>query len=292
MAQDRTRALVALTVAGMVWGLTVPLSKVALGWLEPLGLGVARFAVAAPLLALLAHRGLRRAVTPAAIGWGALFYGVVMGVQNLGIERTSITHAALIVGTVPALVALTALALGRATAGVMAWLGFGAALVGVAFVAGSGGEASLAGDALVLGSSALSALFIVAQPRVLAGRDPVAVTAVQMAAGALLLAPLALLFEGAALGTPAQAEVVALVGLIGVGSVLPFALYAYGQTRVTAEVAGAFVNLEPLVGAAAGALVFQEPFGPAQGLGAAAILLGVGLSTMRPRAARRRERFA
>ena len=168
----------------------------------------------------------------------------------------------------------------------------GAALLGVAFVAGSGGESSLAGDALVFGSSALSALFIVAQPGVLAGRDPVAVTAVQMAAGALLLAPFALVFEGASLGTPAQAEVVALVGLIGVGSVLPFALYAYGQTHVTAEVAGAFVNLEPLVGAAAGALVFQEPFGPAQGLGAAAILLGVGLSTMRPRAARPRERFA
>jgi len=174
----------------------------------------------------------------------------------------------------------------------MAWLGFGAALLGVAFVAGSGGESSLAGDALVFASSALSALFIVAQPGVLAGRDPVAVTAVQMAAGALLLAPFALVFEGASLGTPAQAEVVALVGLIGVGSVLPFALYAYGQTHVTAEVAGAFVNLEPLVGAAAGALVFQEPFGLAQTLGAAAILLGVGLSTMRTRAPRPRERFA
>ena len=35
MNTDRRRALVALTIAGLLWGSTVPLSKIALTWLPP-----------------------------------------------------------------------------------------------------------------------------------------------------------------------------------------------------------------------------------------------------------------
>ena len=55
-------------------------------------------------------------------------------------------------------------------------------------------------------------------------------------------------------------------------------LYAYGQKRVAPEVAGAFVNLEPLVGAMIGAFAFGDPFGPTQLLGATAILGGILMS--------------
>ena len=69
---------------------------------------------------------------------------------------------------------------------------------------------------------------------------------------------------------------------------LPFALFAYGQVRVSAEVAGAFLNLEPLVGAVAGAVVFRNPVGAEQVLGGAAILAGIGLSSLPLLAVRRR----
>ena len=52
-------------------------------------------------------------------------------------------------------------------------------------------------------------------------------------------------------------------------------LYAYGQKRVSPEVAGAFVNLEPLVGAMVGAFAFGDPFGTTQLLGTAAIIGGI-----------------
>jgi drug/metabolite transporter (DMT)-like permease len=42
-------ALLALTAAGLMFGLTVPLSKVALGWLDPAWLAAARFGLAAPV---------------------------------------------------------------------------------------------------------------------------------------------------------------------------------------------------------------------------------------------------
>jgi O-acetylserine/cysteine efflux transporter len=63
-----------------------------------------------------------------------------------------------------------------------------------------------------------------------------------------------------------------------VGSLIPFALYAYGQARVHAELAGAFVNLEPVVGVAAGVLAFGNPFGVSQALGAVLVIAGLGLS--------------
>lgn len=273
------RALIALTAAGLLWGLTIPLTKTALAALDPAWLTVVRFGAAAPLLAWFARRHLRAACTPAVAAWGALGFGIAIVLQNLGIERTSVSHAALVCGAIPALVAIVALAAGRGTSGAVAWAGFAIALAGVGLVAGSGGEASAAGDLLVLASAALSALFIVAQARNLRGRDALAVTAVQMAAAAVAALPIALLAGTAPRELPATGPLLAIAGLCTAGA-LPFALYAYGQARVRAETAGAFVNLEPLVGAMAGAMVFGDPFGGAQLIGGGAIVVGLLLSVL------------
>lgn len=290
------KALLSLTVAGVLWGLTVPLTKVALDWLDPLTLSVARFALAAPALALLARHGLREALRPGVLGWGVVLYAGVFALQNIGVGLTSVSHAALVFGTVPAMVAGLGLVGGRGGSRVT-WIGFGLALVGVALLTRPAGESSLLGDGLVLASAALSALFIAGQPSVLRGRDPIAVTAVQMAAGTLVLLPLAAVFEGPPAAAAAVEPMIAFGLLASAGSLLPFTLYAFAQSRVPAEVAGAFVNLEPLVGAAAGALAFGDPFGALQMTGVAAILLGLALSTnlevrpSRSRAARRRSQL-
>ena len=131
-------ALAALTAAGLMFGLTVPLSKVALGWLDPAWLAAVRFGLAAPVLALVARRALRTALTPRIAAWGACGYGAMVVLQNLGVERTSVTHAALIFGAVPALVAAGSALTGRSVAGPAAWSGFAVALGGIALVAGSG----------------------------------------------------------------------------------------------------------------------------------------------------------
>jgi O-acetylserine/cysteine efflux transporter len=280
---DFRRALFALALAGLLWGLTVPLSKVVLSWLDGGTLTVARFAIAAPLLAYVGRRGLRAAATPAVLLSGAVGYGLVIVLQNAGIAHTSVSHASLIVGAVPALVAIVSVAIGRGTTGPASWAGFALALAGVAIVAGGGGGgASPRGDALVLFSVTLSAVFVVAQPRLLCGRDPLAVTAVQMIAGGLAAVPNALR-EGLPHAPASAGPVVALVALAFAGTLLPFALFAFGQARVAPELAGSFLNLEPLVGTAAGALAFGDPFGPGQLAGGVVILLGIALSTRRPR---------
>jgi drug/metabolite transporter (DMT)-like permease len=290
---DRRRALIALGAAGTLFGLTVPLTKVALGWLDPAWLTVVRFALAAPVLALAAPRGtLRAALAPSVLAWGGVGYGAMVLLQNAGVERTSVGHAALVFGAVPALVALVAVVTGRGVAGATAWGGFGVALAGVLLVAGSGGDASVAGDALVLASAVCSAVFVVAQTELLPGRDPVAVTATQMAAAAIV----ALLVAVGAGETPAvtgvaAGHVAAVAALVVAGTLLPFALFAFGQARVPAELAGAFVNVEPLVGAAVAVVAFHDPFGPLQAVGAAAILAGIALSSADGRTRRRRGRL-
>jgi O-acetylserine/cysteine efflux transporter len=274
-------ALIALAAAGSLWGLTVPLSKLGMGWLDAGWLAVARFAIAAPLLAVLGRRHLRAALAPGVIAAGAIGYGGVILLQNAGIERTSVTHASLIVGAVPVLVAMIAAALGRGTASAAAWIGSLLALAGVALVAGGGGTGTaLTGDLLVLASVSGSAAFIVAQPRLLAGRDAGAVTAVQLGAGGLFALPFAA--PGGLPAAPTSAgAVVAVLALALTGTALAFWLFAWAQSRVPAEVAGAFVNLEPLVGAATGAVAFHDVVGGAQLLGGTAILAGIALGALR-----------
>jgi drug/metabolite transporter (DMT)-like permease len=275
-------AIVALALAGSLWGLTVPLSKLGMEWLGAGWLAVARFAIAAPLLGLFAGRELRAAISARVIAAGAVGYGAVILLQNVGIGRTSVTHAALIVGAVPVLVAVIAAVLGRGTATALTWAGSLVALAGVGFVAGGGGDGtSVAGDVLVLASVTGSAGFIVAQPALLRGRDARAVTAVQLAAGGLAALPFAIVFEGVPAAPVGATPVIAVLALALTGTALAFSLFAWAQARVPAEVAGAFVNLEPLVGAATGAVVFHDAVGGAQLLGGAAILAGIALGAAR-----------
>jgi drug/metabolite transporter (DMT)-like permease len=242
---------------------------------------VARFLVAAPVLGVIGRRGLREALTPAILASGAIGFGAVILLQNAGIERTSVCHAAMIVGAIPVLVALIAAGLGEAATRPLTWAGYGVALMGIAFVAGAGGGgAGARGDVLVLGSAVLSAAFIAIQPRLLADQDAAAVTAVQFAGGALVALPVAMVTGGVPHGPTAIVPAVALAALALAGTPLPFWLFAFGQARVPAELAGAFLNLEPVVGAAMGWLALGEPAGLGQLIGVAAVLAGIAMSTM------------
>jgi drug/metabolite transporter (DMT)-like permease len=286
MNKDNRDAILALAAAGVLWGLTVPLSKLALAWLGPAWLTVARFAGASIPLAVAGRRRLRETLDPRVAASGAIGLGAMIITQNAGIERTSVSHAALIVGAVPVLVALIALGAGEPLSRRTAWSGHLLALAGIALVAGAGGGgATLTGDLLVLASAMLAAAFIVVQPRVLAGRNPAAVSAVQLAAGAIGATPVAALTEGAPLRSTPAGPMLAVLALTVAGTLLPFWLWAFGQAHVPAQIAGSFVNLEPLVGAATGWLAFGEAAAIVQVAGAIAILAGIALSTLpQPRA--------
>src|SRR5580704_7506710 len=293
MNTNRRHAVAALTAAGLLWGTTVPLSKLALEWLAPGWLTVLRFGLAAAVLLPVARRRGQRVLDARVLLSGAAGYGGTVIVQNAGITRTSVTHAALMIGAVPVLVAVISAVWLRSVARPVAWVGFAVSLAGVALVAGGGGGgATPRGDALVLASLLLSATFTVAQARLLTGRDPIAVTAVEFLGAALGSLAFTVFTEGLP-GRPAgAAPVLAVVALAACGTLLPFTLFAFGQSRVSSEVAGAFLNLEPLVGAVAGVVAFGDPAGLVQIAGGMAILAGIALSSLPLLAGRRMARRA
>jgi O-acetylserine/cysteine efflux transporter len=279
---NRRPALAALTAAGLLWGTTVPMSKLALQWLPPGWLTVVRFGVAAVILLAVLGPRVRAAFSPALLASGAIGYGGTVLLQNAGITRTSVSHAALLIGTAPVMVAVIAAVWHRTVAHPVAWAGFAVSLSGVALIAaGGGGQADLAGDGMVLASVLLSAGFTVTQARLLQGRDPVAVTGVQFLGAALVALPFSVLTEGMPPAPAGPSSVAVVIALTVGGTLLPFSLFAYGQSRLAAQVAGAFLNIEPLVGAVAGVLIFGDPAGPAQLAGGAAILGGIALSSVR-----------
>ena len=282
MNTNRRRALAALIAAGLLWGTTVPLSKLALQWLPPGWLAFVRFALASSiLLAASPRRAVRTACTPLVLASGAAGYGGSVVVQNTGISLTSVTHAALLIGATPVLVAVIAALWHRTVARPVAWAGFAVSLAGVGLITGGqGGGATALGDGLVLLSLLLSAGFTVAQVRLLPGRDPVALTAVQFLGAALATLPFSLVTEGLPAAPQNLGAVLVTLALVAAGTLLPFTLFAYGQTWVSAEVAGAFLNIEPLVGAVAGIILFGDPAGPVQVAGGAAIIAGIALSSL------------
>src|ERR1700678_4777774 len=67
MNANHRHAVAALIAAGLLWGTTVPLSKLALEWLSPGWLTAIRFGMAAAILLTVSactRRGLRSAFTP------------------------------------------------------------------------------------------------------------------------------------------------------------------------------------------------------------------------------------
>ena len=276
-------AILALVAAGSLWGVTVALSKLSLAWLSPSWLTAMRFLVAAPILAMIGRRGLRLAFTPGILASGAIGYGSVVLLQNVGIDRTSVSHGAIIVGALPVVVALVVAALGKGNARLVVWLGYAVALIGVVLVAkGGGGGATASGDMLVFFSVVLSGAFMALQPGLLKGRDAAAVTAVQFLAAELVSLPVAVFSSPLPHAPGNPGSVVAFMALALVGTILPFWLFAYGQARVAPELAGAFVNLEPLVGAVVGWVAFSNPVGLWQILGALAVIAGILISLIPP----------
>ena len=141
MNLDRRTSVAALTAAGLLWGTTVPMTKLALEWLPPAWLTVARFGLAAAVLLAVVRSRAGAACRPAVLAWGSVGYGGSILVQNAGITRTSVTHAALLIGATPVLVAVVAAVRHASVARPVAWAGYAVSFAGVSLVAAGGGAA-------------------------------------------------------------------------------------------------------------------------------------------------------
>ena len=162
----------------------------------------------------------------------------------------------------------------------VAWAGFAVSLAGVGLLAtGEGGGATLPGDALVLASLAFSASFTVAQARLLPGRDPVAVTAVQFLAAALAALPVAAVAEGVPAVTGDAGGMLAGAGLTLLGTLAPSTSSPMVRPGSPPRSRGL---REPGTARRRGrqGRRLRDPAGIAQAGGGAAILVGIALSSL------------
>ena len=280
------RHYLAILAAVVFWGASYVVTAIAYRTIAPLQLGLARAALAALLFA--AYRALNgRRERPARkdlplIALSGLF-GVTLyfAFQNLGLEMTSSSHAALIVASYPALTVLMECAVSRRVPPLRQVAGILIAVAGVGLLTGaaaSGGARSALGNWLLIATGFSWGFYSLITRRVAVRYPTSMLTAWQMLFGALFFVPFAA-FEGRPWVVPTAASAAAIVFLAVCCSLLSFLFYNYALTGLSASAATAMLNLVPVVGLICSCAALREAVSARQILGGLVIVAGVWISS-------------
>lgn len=225
---------------------------------------------------------------------GAMFFGAFPYLLNLSLKYTSAARGALALATAP----LMTLALGSllrsegfTTAKLLGVIGTFAG-VALAMLAGPGGLAGQGaywiGDLIMLAAASLAAIYpIYSKP--LLGRHPaLAVTALSMAGGLLILAPFAQAqgtFSGLPAFSPAGWFAVIFLG-IG-GGALQFGLWIWAVSKLTPTQAAIYLTLTPITAVLLANLILGEAVSLGLFAGLALVVGGILLANRPARKAAR-----
>jgi drug/metabolite transporter (DMT)-like permease len=164
----------------------------------------------------------------------------------------------------------------------VAWFALIASTAGVALIVmqtgahapGRAAPPTLAGDALVLASMFAAVVWILVSKQLMVRHSAVVVSGVITITGTVALAAWVIARDGlppTALATETWLAVASL-GLIA--TTLSTVLWNWGLAHTDAGKAGAFINLEPVVGAALGVWLLHESLGATAVLGGVLIVAG------------------
>ncbi|WP_415183177.1 DMT family transporter [Phaeovulum sp.] len=285
-------SIAALLCLALIWGLSIPITKLALESMPPMTLTALRFGIAVPILFLFAlgHRRLPLRALPQVVALGLLGIGIGQVAQTFGIVGTSASVGTVISAVIPVLVVVfAALRLHQPVTG---WqrIGLAAAFAGIALVASGQGDGSTAGQTTALGvllmliSALAIAFYYVWSVELTASHGTVTVAAWSTLAGFLALLP----FTGWEIAqTPFRVEPVAVAAAAYLGLLVTAAglfLWLWLLRTVPARIAASVQFLQPLFGIAASAALFGDKMGLYFALGVVLVLLGVGLTSTTLRA--------
>jgi len=277
------RGLVLIALAAVSWGTTGTATTFLVrdAAATPLVIGVARLAIAALVLALLARlRG------PLAVARADVVPCVAMG-ACMAVFQAGYFSAVVLVGiALTALIAICSAPLGIA---VLARVVLGERLssrgvlslaVGVTgtalLIVGPRGMADVGsrfvgGVVLALAAGLAYAVYVVIAKASLARTAPLPLAAATFVAGTLWLAPVLFFADQPARQLVAGWPLLLYLGVVTTG--LAYAAYTTGLRTVPAAAAGIVSLLEPLTATALGVILFGERLGPL-GVVGAALLLG------------------
>jgi drug/metabolite transporter (DMT)-like permease len=282
MPQNRTLGFIACLIASALWGCGFFFGKIALEEMNVGAMVFYRFVFASlVLLPLIATH--KPGLNPRE--WRTLLIASFLGVplqfliQFFGLSITTVSHAALMVGTLPVLLAVGATIYAHERMDRIGWLALtgstlGAALIALGRHATGRGQPTLAGDLLIICSLVISLFWILLNKQLVKKHSPIVVTAYGLVAGALMLAVIVPI----GYGFPPLHHISAKAwGALAASGILCTAtttlLWNWGMTQVPASQAGVLLNMEPLVGSLLGVCVLGETLGPSAWSGGALILI-------------------
>jgi drug/metabolite transporter (DMT)-like permease len=271
-----------LLVTPLIWGLTFPATKLALGHLPvstftawSRGLGLLAIVALLPLLRRTspASDPAIRAVGPSLVLGGLMFVGYLL--QTEGQARTTATNTGFIAGLYVVFAPILAALLLRHAVAKRAWLGLAMSVIGLALLSVTSIHSLRlhAGDLLVLAGSVVWAGHIVAVGHFSPRHPPWALAVGQMAVAAALHTAVALSGPGLRPAVAASRAVWPLLVLTGaLGSGVGFTIQVLAQRTVTPTRAVVLLAGESLVSAAAAAVWIGERLSAHQWLGAALVV--------------------
>ncbi len=291
IAKNRTLGFAACALASSLWGCGFFFGKIALSEMNVGSMVLYRFAFAtlglAPLL--FTHRPHFNAAE-----WRTLLIASFLGVplqfllQFRGLSLTTVSHASLMVGTMPVILAVGATIFAHERLHTVGWIALVVSTCGAALIAlgahrtTSANGPTLAGDLLVVVSLAIALFWILFNQRLMRAHSAVVVTAYGTVAGTLMLA----LWVPFTWGLPPVHHVspkawaaLAASGLLCTATTT--LLWNYGMTQVPASQAGVLLNMEPLIGSLLGVFLLHERLGGWAWLGGAMILTAALTLTLR-----------
>jgi len=277
----------ACALASSFWGCGFFFGKIALTEMGVAHMVLYRFLFAMlPLLPLLVtHR-------PGLNGreWGVLFVASFLGVplqfliQFYGLSLTTVSHAALMVGTMPVILAVGATLFAHERMDAVGWVALAGSTCGAALIAMGGhsaGGATVRGDLLVVASLVIALFWVLLNKQLMERHSHVVVTAYGLLLGTLMLMVWVPLQYGMPPVTHVSAKVwLALAGSGFLCTASSTLLWNWGLTQVPASQAGVLLNMEPLIGSLLGVLALGERLSAGAWVGGALILTAaVALTT-------------
>jgi drug/metabolite transporter (DMT)-like permease len=277
----RVLGFLACALASSFWGCGFFFGKIALAEMDSGAMVLYRFLFASLALVplCLTHKpGLNRRE------WGVLLLASLLGVplqfliQFYGLSITTVSHASLMVGTLPVLLAAGAAWSAHERMDRTGWLALGGSTVGAALIAlgrhASGqGQATLKGDLLVVLALFIGMFWILLNKQLMERHSPVVITAYGLVAGTVMLVVIVPIGYG--MPTFAHISFKAWAALAASGilcTATTTLLWNWGLTQVPASQAGVLLNMEPLIGSLLGVLVLGETLGASAWVGGGLIL--------------------
>lgn len=285
----RLPALVAC-LATILGGSAVVAARFAVSEIDPTTLAFLRHAGAGLLIVLLAavivQRQVWRAIVgpdlPAILVLGATQYAVFGWMFAAGLTYVPAGRGALALGTYPIQTLLLAALLGRERLTVAKLAGCLVALVGVAVALGdrvaADGPEVWKGDALLIAAAFLGSVYNVFSGPHLRRYSALAVTAVQMLVGVLLLLVGCWVVNGSVstVGLSLNGWL-ALTWLVTIGGAVCFYLWIWALEHTVPSRVSIAVTLNPIAAALFGALILAEPLTGRLAAGLIAVVAGLAL---------------